>query len=468
MAVFNINELPILAQYQFAENDKEKFQGVNKFNKAFWVEDDRVDDFTKYLNEYKYVNNIRNPQLEIQYFNTLKIIICNLIVAYKSNKSYISISLGSGKFVCDITKYEPIHITRTVFKNLIYWLVKDDYLNIYKSPNNPTIGISSLVQILEPIKELVDSYELKFKDIFFHSDYKFVQQKNEAKELIDYTQTEETAYRENILQRYNKLLSNSNITIDEKPISSPVSLNSTYIGKVGSYGRINGAEWINCKSELRKTIKIENKETLEVDISNCSIRLAADLNGKSIPQEINVYDIADIEKELVKKISVIMQNISSSSTVDGLNKVTGAVFNSYIKEVSSRAAIKDIQSGGNGRAAASEKKRYLTTNQSNKEIMNNNGIPFRRQELRKIVERVYDYHKLFAYDWLLCGKGLELQYKESQVTFKVIEKFLELNKVVITVHDSFITTVDDKELLVNLVNSSYKEVVGCLPKLSYK
>ena len=469
MAELPISELPILGQFDFAEDDREKFQGVNRFNKAFWVDDDRVDEFAQYLlDEYQVNHNIRTAPQKVQYFNTLKIIICNLIVSYKSGKTYIAINLGANEFLCDIAKYEPVHITRTIFGNLIKWLVDEDYLNLYKSTNNPTIGISSMIEILDPIKDLIDSYELKFKDIFFHDEYRFVQQKDEAKELVDYKDTEETKYREDILQRYIKLLNASDVTIDDKSISKPVSLNSTFLGKIGSYGRINGGEWMNCKSELRKTIKINGSSTVEVDISNCSIRLASNINGNDLPLDINVYEVEGVEEALVKKISIIMQNINPTSVADGLNKVTGAVLNSYIEEASNRVAMRDIQGGGDGRAVASEKKRYLNTHQSNKEIMTANSIPYTRQELRAIVNRVYEYHNEFADGWLLCGRGLELQYKESQVAFKVIEKFLELDKVVLTIHDSFITKEEDKELLVDVVSSSYQELYKYLPKLSYK
>lgn len=451
MSELPISELPILGQFDFAEDNKEKFQGVNRFNKAFWVDDERVDDFAQYLlDEYQVNHNIRTAPQKVQYFNTLKIIICNLIIAYKSGKSYIAINLGANEFLCEISKYEPIHITRTIFGNLVKWLEEDDYLNLYKSTNNPTIGISSMLEILDHTKDLIDSYELKFKDIFFHDEYRFVQKKDEEKKLVDYEDTEETKHREDILHRYIKLLNASDVTIDNKPISKPVSLNSTFIGKIGSYGRINGGEWMNCKSELRKTIKIDNSSTVEVDINNCSIRLASNINGIDLPKNINLYELEGVEEALVKKISIIMQNINTTSVADGLNKVTGALLNSYIEEVSNRIAIRDIQGGGDGRAVASEKKKYLNINQSNKEIMTANGIPYTRQELRAIVERVYEYHNEFADGWLLCGRGLELQYKESQVAFKVIEKFLELDKVVLTIHDSFITKEEDKELLVDL------------------
>lgn len=468
MAEYSFEQLPIIGQFYFAEDDKDKYKSVNKFNKAFWPNGERIDELTQtLLDEYQAVNRIRTASQKEQYFNTLKIIVSNLIVAYKSKKSFIAIQLGSKEFLCNVPKYEPVRITRTVFKNLIDWLVGADYLNLYRASNNPSLRVSSMLELLPSIKEWIDDYELKYKDVIMHDDYRYVQKK-QGDELVDYEDTEETQFREGVLKEYSRLLSDTEITIDNEPISKPVSLRSLLRGDDKSYGRINGGEWMNCKGELRKTIEIEKEETVEIDISNCSIRLASNLNGIDIPQEINVYAMQDIDEELVKKISIIMQNIDSSSTADGLNKVTGAVLNSYTKEVANKIAIRDIQGGGDGRTVASAKKRYLNTHQSNKEIMTANGIPYTRQELREVVNKVYSYHSKFADGWLLCGRGLELQYKESQVTFKVIEKFLELGKVVLTIHDSFITTVTDEEILVEVINNSYKEVVGYLPKLSYK
>ena len=42
-----------------------------------------------------------------------------------------------------------------------------------------------------------------------------------------------------------------------------------------------------------------------------------------------------------------------------------------------------------------------------------------------------------AGNYLLNDKGIELQYIYTKIAFKIIEKFLELNKKVLTGYDSF-------------------------------
>jgi len=469
MAEFRIQQLPILGQIEFADDDREKYKGITRLNKAFWIDDERVNNFTEYLfDEYTHTNPIRYTTDKEKYFNTLKVLVCNFIAAYKSYNPYISVNLGSSSFLCDIDKYEPVRITRTIFRNLINWLSDENYINLYISDANPLIGLSSMIEVLEPVQTLIDDYELKFKDIFFHDNYSFIELTNEKKELIDYEPDDETKYRDEILKAYNFFLTKSNITLEDTPIRKPVCLTSRFIQRVGEYGRINGGEWMNCKSEKRKTIKIDDSDTVEIDISNSTIRMAAHINGNEIPHQVDVYSIDDIDRELVKDIVVIMQNITSSSEADGLNKVTGAILNKLIDEQTAKLAFRDIQQGGDGIAVVSAKKTYLTRNQSNKEVMTNNGIPYTRQELREVVGRVYTYLNSFASGWLLVGRGKELQYRESQVAFKVIEKFLELDKVVLTIQDSYIAKKEDTKLLDEVISSSYYDLFKFKPKLSYK
>ena len=465
MAEYTIHQLPIIKQIKSSENDYEKNKGITRLNKVFWSEDKRINELTKYLfNKYITVRPIRYSTDEDKYFSTLKVLICNFVVAYKSKNSFISVNLGSSSFVSKSSKNEPVKITRTIFKNLVEWLMNEEYINLYRSDANPLISISSMMEVLEPIKEMIDSYELEYKDIFFHKDYSFIKLKSEDDKFVDYDSTEETEYRNNILKEYNYYLTKSDITLEGSTIKKPVSLTSRYIGKIGQYGRINGGEWMNCKSEKRSTIKIDNKETIEIDISNSTIRLAAHLNGIDIPLEKDVYKIDDINRDTVKDVVVILQNVNAKSEKDGLNKVTGAIFEKYI----AKASGIDIMHGGDGKFAIAEKKKYLNKHQSNKEIMAANRIPYTRQEIRGIVDIVYTNLNQFAYGWLLSGRGLELQYKESQVVFKVIEKFLELDKVVLTIQDSYITKKEDSKLLEEVISSSYLELFKYSPKLSLK
>ena len=471
MARYEFQDLPIINAVQFEEDGTIRIDGVGSFNSTLWSDKEEIADVVALLlDEYELKNNIRTRNLREQYGNTLTILTCNFVVCIKSKKEFLATPLGSKNFLEKIEKYQPIKITRTKFNNLIDWLADEGYINLYVAPAIGAISYSSVTQILQPARDLIDEYGLHPGHVFYHEDYRFVHKKNDHKNLIDYQDDNETAYREKVLKDYNAMLSRAEISIDDKPISKPVGLSSTIYGD-SSYGRINGGEWMYCKSKKRSTIKIDGEQTIEIDVSNCTLRIAANLNKWDIPEHADLYQIEGVPRQVVKNIAQIMQNISAKSVKDGLNKVTGALLEKYVKEKTESYINRLISKGATPAEAqrqAKKLKTHIQTNQNNKEEMLSNGIPYDRKEMRAIVEQVYDFHKIFASGWLMCGRGMELMFIESKIAFKVIEQFITLNEVVLTVHDSFITKASNKQLLERILNESYKSYTCYSPKLLYK
>jgi hypothetical protein len=201
------------------------------------------------------------------------------------------------------------------------------------------------------------------------------------------------------------------------------------------------------------------------------LRIAANLNKWDLPEHADLYQIKDVPRQVVKNIAQIMQNIIGKSVKDGLNKVTAALLEKYVKERTNNRINRLITKGTTPAEAQKEAgkiKNHIYNNQNNKEEMLSNGIPYDRKEMRAIVKQVYDFHKIFASGWLMCGRGMELMFIESKITFKVIEEFIALDEVVLTVHDSFIAKTSNKQLLEQVLNKSYEHYTCYSPKLSYK
>ncbi|MGH2307827.1 hypothetical protein ACRCD8_08655 [Aliarcobacter sp. ERUVET-8] len=464
-----IEDCNLYGQFIFGEI-KEQYKGVMPFRKFFDSHNKDVDEIVDdILDEYGY-KNIRTEQLVSDYRTVLKIIVCNLILAIKGNTKYMSISLNKTNYTNRIERYEPFKITYTVFYNLVIWLADNNYIDLYKASSNPNGGIITVIKPLDILIETVNAYEIKYFDVIVHSKYEYITVKDSNKLLVDYIDNEETKYRSSILESYNKLLNEQNITIDNNLIQYPIALESKYNHSVGLNGRIYGGDWINCKSELRSKIKINGKTTKEIDIKNCSIRLAAHLNNKFVPDNIDLYLLDGVDRNTVKLISNIMLNINkTTSFIHGINNVTKAAFNS-IKE----QAVNRIIYSNNNNLSIEDKKlekikhfTIIDNNKNNTDILSDYGIEYTINALKEYVITIYNYYKLFADGWLMTGKGLELQHKDSEICFKVIEKFLSMNKVVLTVHDSFITVDEDIELLKEVIVDSYSEIVNYKPLLKY-
>ena len=55
-------------------------------------------------------------------------------------------------------------------------------------------------------------------------------------------------------------------------------------------------------------------------------------------------------------------------------------------------------------------------------------------------------------------QGMELQYRDSQMAEQVMLAFAKAQKPILPVHDSFLVLIDDKELLLEEMQSAYTSV----------
>lgn len=423
-----LEDLGLQRQFDYSENDHDRYEGITKFTKLFWSEADSINDLTSaLLDEYITDKGIRYTNDRIKYYNILKIILCNCCMSHFSGRKHITISLSKKYYSKQLERYIPIPFSYKIFINILDWLVDDEnYLNLYVAPNNPNSKQSSIIVSNQTLINYIMNYEIRFQDIKYHERVENIILKKDSFP-IGYEDTEETIYRRTILQQYNSQLNTQTISIRNITIIVPINVASIYTNTLSQNGRIFGAPWINRSKEDRSTIKINGRETIEVDIATCSIRIALHLNGHNVPDNIDMYRINSYDRELIKKITNTMFNVKANSPRQGCSKTVLAF-----------------------------KKDYFDNGQI---------CPYPTALIREAADKAYDYYRLSINDWLFGGRGLELQHWDSMVCFKVIETFLNMNKVVLTIHDSFITTIDDENLLRETIINSYREVIGYEPVL---
>jgi len=441
----NLDSLPFYLDIFQSEDKKDLYKYSKLFHKALWSENENLDKVVNEIFQECNIKVIRSDYKE-NHIDILKIIVCNLLSVYNTDKKYIAISLNTNNY--NTKNKEAIKVTFRTFKKLIESLANDNYIDLFKSKNNPSIKISSMILLKNKLLKLLNKYNIKPEDVFIHNDYKFVSLKINKK-LVDFEHTEDTIYRQKILKRYNEFLNTQHITIDNSIISHPIAVESIFTNTLSSNGRIFRGDWMHCKSELRSTIKINGKKTTEIDIANCAIRLVSHLNNYN-SSEKDLYLINNIDRDLVKRVTNIMLNVNAKRINSGIETVAKTIFNEDTQILSKK------------------EKNLINIIEKNKEnflILKNYGFSYTFSELKAKVKEIYNHYKTFANNYLFKGKGLELQYIDSKICFKVIEKFLELNKVVLTIHDSFITLEEDRDLLKKVVEDCYYELTNHYPIL---
>lgn len=187
-------------------------------------------------------------------------------------------------------------------------------------------------------------------------------------------------------------------------------------------GRLFGGWWMQIPEELRKAIHINGQSTIELDYKACHPRMLYHRLGMEPPGYVyTLPEIRDYEHQ------------------------TGKEADTY------RPAVKwlmQVLINGRGRPEATERP---------DDLLFPPGISI--PDLANIIEA---RHEGIANDFR-TGAGLQLMRLESDIALEIISTARLEGWTVLSVHDSFITTLDRKERLSELMIDSYSKRLGREP-----
>jgi hypothetical protein len=254
--------------------------------------------------------------------------------------------------------------------------------------------------------------------------------KSKKKELVHYIDTDETNKMRSNLEEINALLDRTWIDIeisdeehiklnekmDKEPDNSPIDFTRRKLRRIfnnSSFeqgGRFYHGWWQEISSSYRKYITISDKLTEEEDFGGIHVRMLYALEGIELGSE-DTHIIEGYGSEYREQVKRAIYIIINAETRD--------------------KAIYAINS-----------KLTLPINETAQDLFN-------QLELKhpKIA-------KYFA-----TGKGIELQYIDSQIAEKVMLRLARDNIVALPVHDSFIVRMSHINDLKEEMYKAYKEVV---------
>ena len=212
----------------------------------------------------------------------------------------------------------------------------------------------------------------------------------------------------------------------------------TFIGTVNSdvnaMGRIFNVDWfhggrfyhaphITIPSACRKTMLINGEPTVELDYSGLHIRMLYHHLKMDYVEECYVYEKADtanqIDRERIKIASLIVINSSDRQKA--------------IKAIHNECRKKDIH------YPAGQFGCYRT-----------------------LVDNFEDYHQPIK-QFLLSGKGLELQYLDSRIMAKILARMTKRSIPALPVHDSIICPARYEGFLHQIMMDEYEKEIGFKP-----
>jgi hypothetical protein len=244
-------------------------------------------------------------------------------------------------------------------------------------------------------------------------------------ELVDYADTQETVDMRGNLERINAKLKGAHIVlaIDDDQVSElagiygqqeriPFDLGHNTLHRVFNDpsftlgGRFYGGWWEGLPSRFRKYIRINHKETVELDYSGHHIRILYSREDIEAAEDLYAIQNCHFSREHLKLAALIVVNARSRT--------------------SALRALNDKKLGIDTRAI----------------------LDFTEKHFAPISKYFY------------TDAGLELQYHDSVVAERVMLRMMGLGAVVLPIHDSFIVRNSYEEELWNVMLEEYERAFG--------
>lgn len=385
-------------------------------------------------------------------------------IAYYRSKDNYGFKLNLDKGVTEHRYNKNPHIAHMCFVGCIDYLESKGYIENspgrhFRTDEGGSYGYLSRMRATESLATLWEEYKfdpdmiitfrpdeviiLRGKEKTVKYTYKDSERKRSVKPLVDYLDDANTTRMRTVVQDYNRLLERSHIDVDvdcmtqadkdailtrllaaRDKIKYTINLSAKQVYRVfnsGSFkakegGRFYGAWWIGCPSIIRKYITINGEPTSELDYSAIHINLLYALKKVNYATlNTDAYELIpnDPDRDLNKLILLTAYNAASPTAT-------------------AKAVFKSTRDDGT-------KHHYNLT---------------KHKQVTDKLELLKKKHPLVA-DMIAHDKGRMLQYHDSQVMERLIERMTALNIPILTVHDSIICMTKHKDFVDEKMKAIY-------------
>ena len=409
-----------------------------------WSDYPEVNIFVDLI--FKEMDKVEGNQRVIK--KLLKVLLLDLYVAWSTNPNLLLMFSRDNNEYKARSRYNELHISKKMIE-IVDALVAAGFINHKIGIHDRETGSSFRTRIW-PTPKLIEQFKLaKFSVFHVHQsdERETIVLRNDDKENVEYEDSD-CAFNihaaRTLLQDYNKLLDRTHIDLETLEASHlelgtgpnrtvlEISQRNKFVRRIFNKsswdkgGRFYGGWWQQCPKEWRTEIAFDGVRAMELDYSGFHIVLLYALVGIDYWAEINV------DPYLIDPIDCI------DAAID-MRSVTKLLFltaiNASNEDETYRAFRKQCE--------PSTKEKKLTNSQ-----------------LKLILERLKDKHAPIA-DKFASGAGLNLMYIESQVTERLIERFVYHYKCpILCIHDSYLVPFGWDRILHAEMKDAFSAVTG--------
>lgn len=260
--------------------------------------------------------------------------------------------------------------------------------------------------------------------------------KDKEKRMVGYRDNDLTRYSRDCLRYYNSYINKKKVEytdLDGVVNEAHCMLTRIFNVEVGNTGRLYHSELQNIHEPCRKTVLIDGLETLEIDFSSLHLQMLIDMYYKrsTVSMLGDLYQLPLTEEECL---------------VDSNRAAVKQAFNTMLNCTTKNSASAAVQ-------------QYL--NKENKLCTIRSGW-----ELVKRVEEAYSFLPLNVILWQSVPMAYVLQRKDSDIAMDLICFGVEQDVPVLPIHDSFITTLENKIWLQENMKYFYCKYISNVPTLN--
>ena len=415
-----------------------------------WSDYPEVNDFINLIYDAYFSNQNGKKSIAKKH---IKIVLLDLYVAWLDDPDLcIAVNMTrdfySKNFGTDTTRYNELNISAKTIH--VVNTLKDKGLVGYKRGVEAQEGYGSgFVSRIWAEPKLISMFERSALNqfmIYSHYDREMLVLRDEDKNDINYADTEETESQRLVVQQYNDILERTFIDIGSansprleieknkgsKSQDKPHYVHILHKGKFthrvfnnSSWeegGRFYGGFWQRIGQDYREQILINNEETVELDFSSLHPVLAYVQAGVDYWKEhdIGPYDIsvngiedAKVSREVIKKLFLLALNAKDQTTL----------FKAFRSEF-------------------------------DYSLLDGLEYSFTDDALGAILDSIKARHTKIA-DQIATGAGTVLMNLDSRIVEFVIQRFLDNNSVVLSVHDSFIVIERHRDRLLAAMKDAW-------------
>ena len=439
-----------LSNTDYSNNPPRDYSYSRVLDVHIWSDYPEVNDFINLIYDAYFSNQNGKKSIAKKH---IKIVLLDLYVAWLDDPDLcIAVNMTrdfySKNFGTDATRYNELNISAKTIH--VVNTLKDKGLVGYKRGVEAQEGYGSgFVSRIWAEPKLISMFERSALNqfmIYSHYDREMLVLRDEDKNDINYADTEETESQRLVVQQYNAILERTFIDIgsansprleieknkgsksQDKPHYVHILHKEKFTHRVFNNsswdegGRFYGGFWQRIGQDYREQILINNEETVELDFSSLHPVLAYVQAGVDYWKEhdIGPYDIsvngiedAKVSREVIKKLFLLALNAKDQTTL----------FKAFRSEF-------------------------------DYSLLDGLEYSFTDDALGAILDSIKARHTKIA-DQIATGAGTVLMNLDSRIVEFVIQRFLDNNSVVLSVHDSFIVIERHRDRLLAAMKDAW-------------